>query len=757
MIGLLPGSQQLWAQEEKQADPTDPAAADAKVAKVEIPKPKNDIEKKALDALDKHCARCHQLGRLEDRRKAAAGFGNVLHLDEMAKDTSFVVPGNPDNSELVKQIASGNMPYDIKDGSNIFAPTPKDDEVAAIREWITSLKDVGRLACKGRKFIGNEELVDTIASDLERQPDHRVATTRYITLTHLHNACAETKELEVYRQAVIKLVNHLSSESDLVRLNTSVADEENTVLRINLLDVGWSEADWEKLASAYPYAVKPDLRKFDFMATQMKTKVPYLRGDWLAFTASRPPIYHELLKLPKTFDGLQKKLGVDVNANIKKFLAQRSGFQRSFVSQNNRLIERHSISTGYFWTSYDFAGNKGKQSLFEHPLGPEGKDAFTHDGGETIFSLPNGMNGYYLNAADGAQLDKGPTEIVRDIDRKDLAVTNGISCFGCHDQGIRLAKDDIRGHIINNRNFSKEVREAVEALYIKQEEMDRILRQDTERFQAAMLKADLDPSLKLGGIEMIGALSKQYEKNMDLGLVAAEFGLAPDAMKKAAADVGGDAQTLVRRLEQQGYVPRDNLEGTFAGLVSSFSDDQPIFAASPSTEETKVAKVNAGDNKAEGAPSFSLVADKSEYAVNDLPVFNVKTNKECYLTLINVDGSGTGTVIFPNKFQQGNVIKAGQNFQFPGPDAPFQFRLKDPGIETVIALCNTNSDKVDTIAHDFTNKAFTQLGDYEKFVTRAIVVEAAKKTTKVASATEKVEKIAKRSGVARSAIKIAVK
>ena len=152
-----------------------------------------------------------------------------------------------------------------------------------------------------------------------------------------------------------------------------------------------------------------------------------------------------------------------------------------------------------------------------------------------------------------------------------------------------------------------------------------------------------------------------------------------------------------------------------------------------------------------------VVADKSEYAVNDLPVFNVKTNKECYLTLINVDGSGTGTVIFPNKFQQGNLIKAGQNFQFPGPEAPFQFRLKDPGTETVIALCNTNSDKVDTIAHDFTNKAFTQLGDYEKFVTRAIVVEAARKTTKVASATEKVEKIAKRSGVARSAIKIAVK
>ncbi len=755
-VASLHGDGTSWAQSPKDADPTDPVPASTQLAKAAIPEPTNEVESAAFKALDKHCARCHQVGRLEDRRKAASGFGNVLHLAEMAKDPSFVVPGNPDNSEIVKQIASGNMPYDLKDGSNIFAPTPKDDEIAAIRTWISSLKDTGTIACKGRDFISNDDVVKLVAADLEKQPDHRVATTRYITLTHLHNACAETKELEVYRHAVIKLINSLSRSSDVVRLSTSIADEANTILRLNLQDVGWDAADWEKLAAIYPYAVKPDLRKFDFVTTQLSTKVPFIRGDWMAFTASRPPVYHDLLKLPDTFDALQKSLKVDVAGNIDKFLAQRSGFQRSFVSQNNRLIERHTISTGYFWTSYDFAGNKGNQSLFEHPLGPAGENPFKHDGGETLYSLPNGFNGYYLNTADGKRLDKGPTEIVRDVDRKDLAVTNGISCMSCHDQGIRLAKDDIRAHVTSNRNFPKKVREAVEALYPPQKEMDRLLRLDTERFQAAMLKADLDPALKLGGIEMISALSKQYEKNMDMRMIAAEFGLSPDNLKKAAVDVGGDAQTLVRRLEQQGYVPRDNLEGTFAGLVPSLTDNQPIFAASSAPAETKVAKVNAGDNKAEGSPGMSLVADKTEYAVNELPVFTVKTDKECYLTMINVDGTGTGTVIFPNKFQQSNLIKAGQNFQFPGADAPFQFRLKDKGTETVIALCNTNQDKVDTIAHDFANKAFTQLGDYETFVTRAIVVEAAKKG-KVAKAAAKVEKIAKRSGVARSAIKIAVK
>ena len=75
----------------------------------------------------------------------------------------------------------------------------------------------------------------------------------------------------------------------------------------------------------------------------------------------------------------------------------------------------------------------------------------------------------------------------------------------------------------------------------------------------------------------------------------------------------------------------------------------------------------------------------------------------------------------------------------------------------MIALCNSDTNKVDTIAHDFANKAFTQLGNYEEFVTRAIVVETKKKEKLVKAAAAKLEKIAKRTGVARSAIKIAVK
>src|SRR5262249_10973404 len=255
-----------------------------------------------------------------------------------------------------------------------------------------------------------------------------------------------------------------------------------------------------------------------------------------------------LLKLPTTFPALVKEQGVDIDANIKNFVAQRAAFQKSGVSRNNRLIERHPSRSGYFWTSYDFRGNKGVQSLFEHPLGPSGKDAFKHDGGESIFSLPNGFQAYYLNSADGKELDKGPTDIVQDPSRRDLQVTNGISCMGCHEYGMKKAKDEIRKTVLAGRDFDKQTRETVDALYPPIEKMDQILEGDADRFANAMRRAGLDMKLHLGGVEMINALSDRYEGNVDLVAAAAELGLTPDEFREAANDADSKAlKSLVRR------------------------------------------------------------------------------------------------------------------------------------------------------------------------------------------------------------------
>ena len=197
-------------------------------------------------------------------------------------------------------------------------------------------------------------------------------------------------------------------------------------------------------------------------------------------------------------------------------------------------------------------------------------------------------------------------------------------------------------------------------------------------------------------------------------------------------------------------VPRETLEAQFADLIVKVSDNEPIIVASVAGEFATV-----GGKTKEQTHDFdlALTSDKTAYKVNDLPVFSITSKEDCSLTLINVDSNGDGTVIFPNKFQQDNFLPAGKEAQFPSGDAPFQFRLKDPG---TIAICNAGGKRVDGIKHDFKKRGFTELGNYRGFVTRQIVAEAKDKLAKGQKQKAKDGATAKSEIVVRTAIKLEV-
>lgn len=716
---------------EAQVPASEPAVAAA--PSIRIMTPSEPVARAAFDMLGKHCARCHQDGQLTSRLKPAKNFGNVLRLDELALTPAFVKPGNPDASLLFNVLAEQKMPYDVfEDVVDPAPPTPSQAEVQALRTWIESLGKGAVASCQTRPPIDNKGTVALIAADLQALPARRVVGTRYLNFATLYNACTSDVDLEGYRQGAVKLLNSLSDRSDPVKVET--ADERKTLVRFNLEDLGWTDADWNAVLDLYPYGSRPDTNVFSFLTSSTGTPLPYVRADWFADTAARPPLYNRLLKLPNTFDALQRKLSVDITSDINKFLAERAGFQHSGVSANNRLIERHAINTGYLWTSYDFSGSRDRQSLFKFPLGPGGEFGFRHDGGETFFSLPNGFQGYYLSNAKGEELATGPTQIVRDPSRRDLAVTNGISCFGCHDQGIRKAKDDVRGQVLSDREFPKAVRDTVEQLYPTPEKLDARLEDDARRFRSAMGRAGLDPSLKVHGIETINALSSKYEETLDLKLAAAEFGLSPDAFKAAASGAGPKAVALVKRLEQ-GLVPRDQFEFDFPELVTALTDEERIApktaqantaAGNPSTRPAGV----AGPATGALGRSFDIVltADKYEYRQGEAAVLSVRSKQACNLTLIDIDGSGTGTIIFPNQFQTDGRIEADREFRFGDASAPFRFKLADRGTETVIAECNATKTASRGFEPNFKAGGFTDLGNYSQRLTRQIVIEGADRT-----------------------------
>lgn len=693
------------------------AKAPASVAEAIVP-PSDPVAKAAFDVLDKHCARCHQTGKLVERERPAKNFGNILKLDEIAVNPHYVLPGNPLGSKLFRQIADKEMPYDIYYEGSSHAP-PSEADLKALEGWVAALGTKAVASCETHKFVEPEDMVSLMVSDLDKQRPQRRATTRYLTLTHLANICVDPAAMKVYQQGAVKFLNSLSRSSDVVKLET--VDSEGSILRFNLLDLGWKAADWDNVIAAYPYNAAPDNEFSRTLASGAGTPIPYVRADWFVFTASQPPLYDVLLRLPNTFQQLAREQGIDVEGNIRNFVAQRAAFQRSGVSQNNRLIERHPSRSGFFWTSYDFAGNRDRQSLFSFPLGPTGPDAFHHDGGETIFSLPNGFQAYYLNTAKGDRLDKGPTAIVRDPSRKDFAVTNGISCMGCHDQGMRKAKDEVRELVLKGRIFPKDVRDAVEGLYPPHGKMDALIEDDAKRFADAMKRAGLDPTLKLNGIEMINALAKRYEDDLDLTLAASELGLKKSEFNEGVADVDQKFRPLVRRLAQ-GAVPRDQFETAFREIAPDLTDLK-IVAIRNARQPELIARpiVNKDD--------LSLTSDQDSYRLGDTPVFTIVSPRDCFLTLTDIDERGEGTVLLPNTFQRDNFIRAGVPIQFPGAGAPFRFRMKDKGIETVTAVCATQAGGGDRIQHDFQRNQFTPVPNYTSALARSIAVEAVRPGT----------------------------
>lgn len=708
----------------------------------DIQEPADPLAKAAFEVLNKHCARCHQVGRLVDREKPAHGFGNILKFNEITRNAKLIVPGDGHASYIVQQIVNENMPEDYWE-LGTTKEHPSKEDIDALIAWIDNLGKTAVSSC--RPPISTKDVISLIAKDLDSNaiPQLRKSGTRYLTLTNIYNSCVDGNTLDIYRQGAIKLVNSLARLSNIIRIEP--IDPAKTILRINIDDLGWSAADWETILAVYPYPTRPpDTLLNAAIESVTKTKLPYVRADWFAFTASRPPLYNKLLGLPRTFQELQRELSVDVNRDIESYTAKRAGFQNSGVSENNRLIERHPSPSGYFWTSYDFGSNGGIKSLFEHPLGPGGTDGFQHDGGETIFSLPNGLQGYFLNNAKGQALEKGPTNIVRDAnraaDKRDPSVINGISCMGCHVLGMQKATDEIRPYVLSGRGvFSKTTRDAVAALYPEVADMTAVIATDEATFKGAMTKAGITSFVDSNGTEIIYALSNQYERPLTLQVAAAEFGASVDEFKKNLSDSAEGPNRLLINLLLQGKVPRDRFERNFVGLAKQITDDEIVSAAAAPMPVAKFATTGL---------NLALTSDKTNYRANDTASFTIVSSQDCFLTLIDLDDIGTGaTVIFPNKFQQDNRILADTHVIIPGPDAPFQFRLKDAGTETVIAVCTDKNVPVDGISHDFGRSAFTSVPDYTRSISRGIAVEGAR----VGSAK------APRAEISRTAIKLQVR
>ncbi len=666
--------------------------------------PATALAAKAYAVLDTHCARCHQTGRLKIAR-AAKPIANILSLDELSADPALVRPGVPDASPLYTIMLRRHSPLL---GPDIWPPIGEEltaSDVQNVRDWIQDLPAFKPGTCPGRPPITPAASSAALEAAVAAIPAEKAKTTRFISLANLYNGCASYPELNGYREAVTRVINSLSWKPEPVRLET--IDAERTILKFDLTDVGWVEAHWEKLVQAYPHTGSAATRPDDDVNSKTGSTVPVVRGDWFAATAMTPPLYHSLLGLPARFANLQRILNTDRDANIKSNVARRAAIAESTITRAGRIVERHPTKEGSLWIAYDFAGSEGRQNIATHPLGPNtlpaGRVAFKHDSARALFTLPNGFLGFSINDPSGDRLDRSAPQIDRDVIGWSASSENGLACAGCHTNGPLNVRDEVRAAAEADKAMAKDLRDAVQALYPPEAEFSGLITEDHQRHRKAMQNAGLNPDLTVHGLEPMTALARQYQKDAGISTMSAETGLAPDDLLRRLSDAPDPMKPMLRRLKQ-GAISRADLN-----RLSAFALREPNSALA-ATAPVPTTPTAARDL------TLQMWATQDRYKAGELAAFFVESNMDCNLTLISVDAAGRGTVLFPNEFEQSNLLPAGKPLRVPNEAAPFQLRLKTPGRETVVGVCNIVAKSADGITHDYERQRFTILGDWRTFL-----------------------------------------
>lgn len=676
-----------------------------------------------------YCRNCHGPG------ESAQGSFPAGDLASISTNAAFVTPGDRSRSLLYTSVANGRMPYGKR---------PSAAEVESLGQWIDSLDDqpqpiltaLSTHAERSRPIISWRDFTEAAVKDMSDVPERDRKFIRYFSFRSDYNGklpCeaddAFAKRLELYKAGFAKLLNSVSLGAGLVNPQV-VEGTDDLLVRVDMRDLEWNDEKWNKLIATYPFGYDPDSDTVLKTLTGLTdTNVPVMRADWFMANAPKPENYHVLLELTKDIRDLEKRIGVDVDDNIKRRRVARSGVLEgvSGVSDHNRMLERHDTPQGgYYWKSYDFAGSKGLQDLRRNPHGPkelepldEGLTSFHHDGGEMIFSLPNGLQGYYLSTDKGIQLDRGPASIVSFRNRpigKGVEIVNGRSCFDCHSDGIIAKRDQLRDFIKDSPTFSIAQRDLLLDMYVEQDVLAKYMADDRAKFVAALDRIGATEKAPDGSLKSRSGPAKEeiitwyadlYEADLDRDALAAEFDMTPEEFESALQRVT-DNQVLrigldwLTTLKAGAKVPRFELEQQFPKMVKPLMNLDPLEeGASTTTADVKKDEPETpdyknadyrddsfkGDDAKEEKLKLSVDVKNTDVFVDEKLTFTVTANKACELQILYVESNYNVEVIPDDFLGKSTFLEASKARTVPDASVG-ELVFDEPGLnETMVLFC----------------------------------------------------------------------
>ena len=390
--------------------------------------------------------------------------------------------------------------------------------------------------------------------DQQTQPP----TARYITTATASNA------LDRYKQEVaLAFVVASTTRQDNLDYCRPV-QVTDTLWRIDLAWLKWSEADWNLLVAKYPYHPTGS------------HNATLVRADWLILqltdqTESDTYLRFVFGEVPANRDRALELLAVDATPQFRFGLIQGD----SGVSvAGTRWIENRPISRGYAWGTRDSLKLDGDSDPLERPDG-----GFKHDGEEWIVGLPKfdpatGYRGalqvYFLSNGQGGIVPRAPVDLVRDHRefRGFAEIRNPGSCIDCHDGGINPVGPNQLAEVIKSgveayadyANYQQ-----IEAFHFSQ--LDKEVSRNCEDFQGAALLACGEHSAEAS--LYVKQVVEAYDAPVTLERVAAESYIAPAELKRALAIGSASGYSLGARLSalaHDGTVPREAFEENYVAV-----------------------------------------------------------------------------------------------------------------------------------------------------------------------------------------------
>lgn len=676
-----------------------------------VPPPEDPIAAKAFHALERSCATCHQVAAPAEGRRVAQ-FGNILDLAALARAPDLVRPGAPDASPLYTIMLTGHAEIDLEAAAradNAGFAMPLADDAAAVRTWIETLPVVG--GCYDRAPISVEDVHDLARRWLQQVGPDKARDTRFVSLAHLHNACSPLADLAGYRQALHKLLNSLSWTRSAGSIDTIGDGLALLVIRLN--DFGWIGEHWEALAAERNVVPRRWQAAGDLVAAT-GTSTPILPADWLARAATSSTLYPRLLGLPPKLEAFEGLKGLETAEAVTSGNARRVALAASRESSGPVIVERHATGTEAVWLGYELDATTKPEAILAHPLlpyGAEGRDVPEVARTRLITSLPNGFLAFALYDADGILVGSPDSAV------KDRAAGGLQRCLACHGQGL-VGVGEVLKPVSGSSSGGKSSSSATSpdrsgapiagdeataiGAYATAAEIAQHIADDNFVYRRALIQSGIDPDLRVRGLDPVLALAREHARDVTLSRLAAELGLPAEALRDLLDQYDGAEVPLAQRL-RQGVLTRREADRLALGLGAATAGSGP----------------EPGDPRGD-QPRLALWTEKPTYAVGEPVAISATASADCYLTIVNVDGKGRGTVVFPNAFERGSLLQKGKTITVPSADAPYRLKLSDPGRESFVGICRQDAAVPRGMLHDFERQLFTSLGSWSGFVVRAL-------------------------------------